>query len=377
MTKRIIYLPLEQYEERYTLQLKIWNETRFKERGIPYLIVEGRTLRDDKDIKTGQVLDAHGRCYYSMTQMAELVKLMESDEIGSNDVIFMEDLFQPGYESLPYIIEQLPVHKRPTVFTRNLAQSIDPDDFVFPWRDWMRCFELLVSKTATGIMMANTEMGPHMRIALLEAPLYVTGLPFDKNEVRSRVKAIKPLADRQKRIVYSSRFDYEKQPWFFMDLIEQSDFVERGYEFAILTGGKGLRSTHPEYVERAKALEAQGKLKIYSGLKKNEYYEFLADSQLQFNCARQDWQSNTLNEASALGTLSLCPAFRSFPEALNNNEKHLYVPWSVNDAIKKMDYLLTSLDDSDVNYAADDQHMTIDRTIDILLGQGEQYRYKG
>lgn len=380
MTKRIVYLPLEPYEERYTLQLKDWNESRFKERGVPFLTVHGRTLREDKDIKTGQVLDAHGRCYWSMTQMAEVVRLMEAGEITGNDVIFSEDLFQPGYESLPYIISQLPAHMKPKVFTRNLAQSIDPDDFVFPWRAWMRDFEQLVSKTCDGILMANTEMGPHMRIALLEAPLYVTGLPFDREEVRSRVggvEALKPLNERKKRIVYSSRFDHEKQPWFFMDLIEKSDFVERGYEFAILTGGKGLRSTHQEYVDRAKSLEAHGKLKIYSGLKKNEYYEFLADSQLQFNCGRQDWQSNTLNEASALGTLSLCPAFRSFPEALNNNAKHLFVPWSLGDAIAKMDYLLTSLDDSDVAYAGDDQHKTIDRTIDILLGQGEQYRYAG
>ena len=380
MSKRIVYLPLEPYEERYTLQLKDWNESRFKERGVPYLTVHGRTLREDKDIKTGQVLDAHGRCHWSMTQMAELVRLMEAGEVTGNDVIFSEDLFQPGYESLPYIIAQLPDHMKPKVFTRNLAQSIDPDDFVFPWRNWMRDFEQLVSKTCDGILMANTEMGPHMRIACLEAPLYVTGLPFDREEVRSRVggkEALRPLAERKKRIIYSSRFDHEKQPDFLMDLIEKSDFVERGYEFWILTGAKKLRSTHQAYVDRARALEAAGKLVIKEGLQKSEYYSILADSQLQFNCARQDWQSNTLNEASALGTLSLCPAFRSFPQALNNSAKHLYVPWSVEDAITKMDYLLTSLDDSEVDYAADDQHESINRTIDILMGDGEKYRYAG
>lgn len=380
MSKRIVYLPLEPYEERYTLQLKGWNESRFKERGIPFLTVSGRTLREDKDIKTGQVLDAHGRCYWSMTQMAELVRLMESGEVGGNDVIFSEDLFQPGYESLPYIMNQLPAEKKPKVFTRNLAQSIDPDDFVFPWRNWMRDFEQLVSKTCDGILMANTEMGPHMRIACLEAPLYVTGLPFDMNEVQSRVggkAALKPLRERKKRIIYSSRFDKEKQPWFFMDLIEKSDFVARGYEFWILTGSQKLRSTNPEYVERAERLEAEGKLVIKTGLQKSEYYEILADSQLQFNCARQDWQSNTLNEASALGTLSLCPAFRSFPEALNNSAKHLYVPWSIDDAIAKMDYLLTTLDADEVYYAAQDQHQSIDRTIEILIGDGEKYRYAG
>tara|TARA_B100000508_G_C11461758_1_gene279573 strand:- start:2745 stop:3713 length:969 start_codon:yes stop_codon:yes gene_type:complete len=310
-----------------------------------------------------------------MTQMAELVRLMEDGTIGDNDVIFSEDLFHPGYEALPYIINQLPDYKRPKVFTRNLAQSIDPDDFVFPWRNWMRKFEELVSETIDGILMANTEMGPHMRIAGLEAPLYVTGLPFDKYEVRSRVREIKLLESRTKRIVYSSRFDKEKQPDFFMDLVRYSGLTEQGYEFTILTGAKELRSANPEYVERARQLEAEGKLVIREGLSKSEYYSILADSLVQFNCARQDWQSNTLNEASALGTLSLCPAFRSFPEALNNNSYHLYTPWSIEDACGKLKYMVETLNDRDVSFAANQQHETIDKTIDILLGNGEQYRY--
>ena len=82
---------------------------------------------------------------------------------------------------------------------------------------------MLVDRTVDGILMANTEMGPHMRIAMFDAPLYVTGLPFDKNEVRERVGELPNLADRQKRVVFSSRWDKEKQPWFYMDLLR--DFM--------------------------------------------------------------------------------------------------------------------------------------------------------
>ena len=380
----IFYMGLEPYEERYTLQLEGWNATRFEERKVPYTLVHGGHLNDDKEIKTGQVLDAHGRTYWSLTQVANLVKLMEAGKVTGNDVIFFEDLFTPGYEALPYIFNQLPKEKRPKVFTRCLAQSIDPDDFVFPWRDWMRPFEELVDRTVDGILMANTEMGWHMRVGMLnKAPLYVTGLPFDKNEVRQRVGSLKPLNQRRKRIVYSSRFDEEKQPWFYMDMIERyhnehsSEPMEDRFEFTILTGAKTLRSTNQEYIDRARNLQAQGKLTIHEGLKKSEYYEILSDSRLQFNCARQDWQSNTLNEASALGTPSLCPAFRSFPEALNNSARHLYSPWSLDDCMDKFYHLMNMDSDPEVSYAADDQHKSIDRTIDILLGIGEMYRYHG
>ena len=388
---KLIYLPLEAYEERYTSQLCQWNTDRFEEQGIEYILVTGADLREDDAINVGQVLDAHGRSYYSLHQMANLVALLHDGDFSNDDVIFSEDLFQPGFAALPYILAQLPPKSRPRVFTRCLAQSIDPDDFVHPMRHWMRHYELMVDKTVDGILMANEEMGPHMRIAMFDAPLYVTGLPFDINEVRSRVpkEKILPLNKRSRRVVFSSRWDKEKQPWFYMDLIDL--FYERdpdhGIEFCVTTGAKGLRSTNQEYLDRANKMVDEGKLKIYQGLPKSTYYHLLANSRVQFNCARQDWQSNTLNEASALGTFSLAPAFRSFPEALNNNEHYLFVPWSIEDAYQKMALLLELSDEEhehdengfvkglQVEYPAMQMHKTIDRTIDILKGKGDDYRF--
>ena len=379
--RKLFYINLEPYEDRYTLQLTNWNETRFKQRGLSYKTVGGRLLREDKEIKTGQVLDAHGRCYWSLTQMAEVVRLLESGDITGEDVIFSEDLFQPGYEALPYILNQIPKENRPKIFTRNLAQSIDPDDFVFPWRNWMRPFEHIVDETVDGILIANTEMGWHLRVGMLnKAPLYVTGLPFDKFEVRNRIKTlIKPLYERKKRVVYSSRFDKEKQPDFFMDIVEKYKVINPECEFAIVTGSKKLRSTDQKYVDRAYALRDKGLLTIHEGLMKTEYYEIVADSIVIINTARQDWQSNTLNEATALGTLPLYPAFRSFPEALQNERRNLYAPWSLDDAIDKLDYLVHTFDNRNdiTNRVADEAHRCIDKTIDILIGEGEQYRYNG
>jgi len=74
--RKLWYCGLEPYNARYTLQLTDWNTEVFDRRGIDYVIVPGDTLDDSKAIVTGQVLDAHGRSYYSLSQMMRLVKLM-------------------------------------------------------------------------------------------------------------------------------------------------------------------------------------------------------------------------------------------------------------------------------------------------------------
>ena len=99
---------LEPYEGRYTLQLQDWATAVFKRRGIDYVIVPGETIDNTKSISVGQVLDAHGRSYFGMSQLMNLVQMMRNGECGGEDVVFFEDMFQPGMEALPYILPQTP-----------------------------------------------------------------------------------------------------------------------------------------------------------------------------------------------------------------------------------------------------------------------------
>ena len=59
-----------------------------------------------------------------MSQMMSLVKLMKEGEVTSEDCIFFEDMFQPGIESLPYIMDQVAEEHRPKVFVRCLSTSL-------------------------------------------------------------------------------------------------------------------------------------------------------------------------------------------------------------------------------------------------------------
>ena len=376
---KIFYMGLEPYEGRYTLQLTDWAERAFKKRGIEYVIVPGTTIDNSKAIVTGQVLDAHGRSYFGMSQLMNLVKMMKAGEITSDDAIFFEDMFQPGMESLPYILQQSPERYRPKIFLRCLAQAIDPDDFVHVWgmSKWMSLYEEMCNEIPNvHILATNEEMVAHMRIANWRAPIYnISGLSFGKQEVLSRVKSIKPFEQRTKRVCFAARFDQEKQPDFYMDLIQRVRRQDPSIEFAVFSGGP-LRSNNEKYLTRARDLESRGDLKIYENLKKDEYYALLADSRVLFNCALQDWVSNTVSEADTLGCNVLYPAYRSFPETFANDRDRLYIPWSQEDAYQKLNILLMRPHEN-MGKLSDWTDGTIDRMVDIMTGKGEQWRRDG
>ena len=380
--RKLFYMGLESYEARYTLQLTEWNRRVFDRRGLDVVYVPGQTIDNTQSISVGQVLDAHGRSYFSMSQMMNLVQLMRNGDVTSEDVIYFEDMFQPGIESLPYIMDQIPPEQRPRVYVRCLAQAIDPDDFVHVWgmAKWMDLYEKMVNEFVTGVLATNEEMVAHMRIAGWSAPIYnISGLAFGKEEVLERIggsQNIKPFDQRKMRVGFAARFDQEKQPDFYMDLIEM--WATQGpcpVEFAIFQGGP-LRSNNPKYIDRARHLEARGLLTIYEDLKKNDYYALLNDTRVLFNCALQDWVSNTVSEADTLGANVLYPAYRSFPETFADDPNRLYVPWSIDDAYHKLNNLLQA-PHHNMGLISDWTDGPVDRVVDIMTGKGEQWNRAG
>jgi hypothetical protein len=371
---------LEPYKARYTLQLQQWNTRVFEKRNIQYVVVPGETLDNEESIVTGQVLDAHGRSYFAMSQMMNLVLWMKQGKINNEDIVYFEDMFQPGIESLPYILNQVSEEHRPKIFVRCLAQSIDPDDFVHVWgmSKWMSLYEqmvcALVRQSGGAVLATNEEMVMHMKIAGWDVPIYnISGLAFGMEEVRERVNhQLKPFEERAMRVVFSARWDQEKQPDFYMDLIEEwHERYGNNVEFCVCSGSK-LKSNNDSYMDRTRDLVSRGLLTLHEDLSKNDYYSIVNNSRVVFNCALQDWVSNTVSEADALGCNVLYPAYRSFPETFANDASRLYVPWSIDDAINKLHPLLR---DPHYNQGAIAHRNdgTIDRICDILEGKGEQY----
>jgi len=311
-----------------------------------------------------------------MSQMMNLVKMMRNGEVTNEDVIYFEDMFTVGIESLPYILDQVDPSKRPRIFVRCLAQTIDPDDFVHVWgmQKWMGDYEKMVNGFVTGVLATSEEMVMHMKIAGWTAPIYnISGLAFGRNEVMSRVERIKSFNDRRMRVVFSARWDQEKQPDFYMDLIDawHEKFPSKKVEFVVCSGSK-LRSNNESYMQRTHKMVENGKLTVYEDLQKNQYYDILNDSRVVFNCALQDWVSNTVSEADALGCNVLYPAYRSFPETFANDHERMYIPWSIDDAVSKLDNLIKKAHPN-MGAISDWNNGTIDRICDIIEGKGEQW----
>jgi hypothetical protein len=232
----------------------------------------------------------------------------------------------------------------------------------------------MVDQFVTGVLATNEEMVMNMKIAGWEAPIYnISGLAFGKEEVQSRVTHIKPFRDRKYRVVFSARWDQEKQPDFYMDLIEAyfNKYPNSSTEFCVCSGS-WLKSNNDSYMQRTLQMRELGMLKVYENLEKNAYYNIVNNSRVVFNCALQDWVSNTVSEADALGCNVLYPAYRSFPETFANDHTRMYIPWAIDDALNKLDDLL-DMPNKNMGKISDHTDNTIDRICDILEGNGEQY----
>jgi len=366
---------LESIVSRYTYQLTNWNTRVFEELGVNYEIVTGEEIPEAKGhILVGSVLDAHNRGYYSLTQTANLVKLHQQGNITSTDVIFYEDMFTPGIEILPYIFAQVPMNKRPKVFVRCLAQTIDPDDFTNRegMFGFMRRYEQLVDSFVTGILCASEEMVANLKIAGFKSDLYVTGLPFGKAEVQERVTPT-PFENRPKTVVFAARWDSEKQPKFF---IEVAKLVKKKFgnsvKFVVLSGRKGINSNDLDLKTAAIEAIQDSTIEWKDGLSKNEYYTWLNNSRVLFNCALQDWVSNTVSEADALGCNTVFPAYRSFPEVFKSSREHLYIPFNVEDAALLIEKNIEQ-PQSDLGEVSSNQNLSIYKTVKIFQGVGKEY----
>ena len=66
------------------------------------------------------------------------------------------------------------------------------------------------------------------------------------------------------------------------------------------------------------------------------------------------------------------PAYRSFPEVFANDHERMYIPWSLEDLIMKLNKLLVA-PHKDIGKISDWTGKTIDRICDIIEGKGEQW----
>jgi len=149
---------------------------------------------------------------------------------------------------------------------------------------------------------------------------------------------------KRNKVVFSSRWDTEKDPRFFLSVMRMVIHKIPNAEFVICTGADKIRSNNPSLLEDLNVcLNLHPKnLFLLEGLTKEQYYDELVTSKIQFNCANQDWVSFTLLEASVAGCYPIYPNFRSFPEALDNRQEFMYKKDDIDSAANLICEILTT-----------------------------------
>jgi glycosyltransferase involved in cell wall biosynthesis len=326
-TKKLLrYLPLEIMPARYTELMSCengWVENAFRTR---FNLEVYRPNNLPVVIKSGEVLDSVQRPLWSLAQISQLLSLPD-DDLG---LIYFDDFYTPGLDALAYS------RKKFKAFAFCWAQTFDIHDFTRRMFYWMRPWELIAFEVCTKVFVAHPLLAEIITVAYPDVAhkLEVVGLPFNSLAVSEKVNLSKISPNREYDVVYSSRFDKEKNPMLLLDLVENS----KDWRFVICTGHPELRGNDLEAIHRAKKLASRegSNLWIAEGLDKGSYYAILASSKVQFNASYQDWVSFTLLEALTFGCWPVYPNWRSFPSTLHYEQKFLYIPNDMSSAQDKI-----------------------------------------
>ena len=182
---------------------------------------------------------------------------------------------------------------------------------------------------------------------------HVIGLPFNSTRLLEQLadmRFILPQQRRERSVIFSSRFDKEKNPMFFLELVKRCPDIN-----FTLTMPKPIErcSNDPSVIEALKeVLATVSNLTLVDtsetagGRGKLRYYYALRQSEVQFNCAEQDWVAYTLLEATLFGCLPLYPDWKDFPYELESvRDCCVYVKGDVDAAERQLRKLLSFSED--------------------------------
>lgn len=342
----LYYLPLESYASRYTMQWANpttgWLERNWRAIGLEYKRVDPARTESPGVIKSGCVLDAPRRCLHAMSQTAQIITDMNLDCIGKGDVLYFDDFWHPGIESIAYVghIQK----NKPKMYAFLHAQSVDDFDFTNSMIEWMRPFEKGIARILDGIFVCCPSLAVLVRREIGGCPVHVTGHPFSSEEVMERMpkdtnwQSIHGNERRKTQVVFSSRWDTEKNPGFFLRVAEETIKILPHAKFIVCTSAPKLRSNNPILLRMLDAARVAhpDNIILKENLSKEEYYRILTESKVQMNTADQDWVAITLLESAVAGCYPVYPWFRSFPETLQYRSEYMYTHLDLISAVRTL-----------------------------------------
>ena len=278
---KIIYLPLERLDMRYTDAL----DEQIMTYAIQNRILIRRIYPEllDCGLPTGAFLNAGQTINFKAKQLLRLAEMYASDEIDSGDVIFVSDLWFPGIEAVAYLNH---FYKK-SVKLKGIvhAGSWTDTDEVRQMERWASHMETAIFDIADEIFVGSYFSAEELLKKRMVDPSKVTTTPFpldykrlnkwaERTEVKNEFKVAK-----QNIVVFNGRHHPEKQPWKF-DEIKRFFKDKADWEFI---------DTHS------------------MDLNKDDYYRLLAKSKIVISFALQENFGFGIQEAVYLGCIPVLP----------------------------------------------------------------------
>ena len=284
---KLIYLPLEHIESRYTVHMDR-DITEYLENSGKEFIKIYPDIPTPKTMKAGSFLDAEFTIRFKAEQIAELARLYREDVINSGDIIWSSDIWHPG---LPESVAYMNYFAKKDVKLRGFihAGSFTDTDFVRDMERWAKNFEdNLFDISDTIYCASNFIKNDIVKKRMVDSNKFVvTGLPLDEKNLDNYHNS-----NKENIVIFSGRNVDEKQPWLFEELSER----------------------------------LKGKAEFINTLKhnfsKDEYYDLLSRAKIVVSYALQENFGFGVNEAVYLGCVPIVPNRLVYPEFFN--EKYLY-----------------------------------------------------
>jgi len=235
-------------------------------------------------------------------------------------------LWHPGLEAIPYMAMLSDIDVDVYGFLH--AGSYTREDFASLMAPWAKYFEFGWAKFCRGIFV-GTRYHREKFLKLrdiedndLSQRIFVTGNPWNTQEVLSMVSSLTPVKSRENIVVYPHRWDTEKRPDVFVDMINELWASRQDFEVVITTSRPHFRSNNPLLLERL--AHANFPYEVKAGLTKQEYYTELSKAKVFVSTTIEENFGYCTVEAMTFGVTPVLPNAYSHPELVVEDDRFLY-----------------------------------------------------
>lgn len=293
---RIIYIPLEEMEQRYT---KLFNQEMIAISDMAIWPQNSLTMLGTFDSKL--FLDFPNSYAFKAQQIQMICNLFALGEVVDGDTFLVADIFFPGLETIKILSELAGVKVFICAF--NHAGRADKNDLVQNLSGYSDLQEQVWHSITDVVFAGSFYHANNIKDHFSINKVIVTGMPFNSDWYDD---IIAPIAfDRKNDIViWPHRPCNEKGFSEFIEIVERNPNVK----FVITSGGSADEMLQKLHVDRLENLSYE------HSLTKKGYLTILNLSKYYLSTAHQETFGYTLQEAIHYGCKIIAPGRACYPE---------------------------------------------------------------